>query len=159
MNRTRNRIQVAGTAHQRRHPLEQGGVKITTFLPLQFKRRGLRRVVVGPDGVDAPFTVGTTAPAIPPCHDATLLKALGRAYYWQHLLDSGAVADTAEIAEREGLHKVTVNDTIRFALLAPDIVGASMEGRLPRTVSLQMLQKESPPLDWIRQRRWLVVSA
>ena len=40
MNRTRARIQVAGTAHPRRHPLEEGGVRITTFVPLRFKKRG-----------------------------------------------------------------------------------------------------------------------
>lgn len=28
-----------------------------------------------------------------------LIKALGRGHFWQHLLDTGAVADTAEIAK------------------------------------------------------------
>ena len=154
MNRTRARIQVAGTPHQRRHPLDEGGVRITTFVPLRFKKRGLRRVVVGPDGIAEPVTVTTAAPAIPPCLDPALIKALRRGHYWQHLLDTGAVADTAEIAAREGLHKVTVNDAVRFALLAPDIVQAALQGRLPRTLSLEALQRDSIALDWARQRRW-----
>lgn len=113
MNRTRNRIQVAGTPHPRRHPLRDGAARITTFVPLVFKRRGLRRVVVSPDGVADRVTVTHDFASTPSCHDPTLLKALGRGYYWQHLIDSGAVADAAEIAVREELHKVTVNDAIR----------------------------------------------
>lgn len=155
MNRTRARIQVAGPPHQRRHPLEEGGVRITTFVPLRFKKRDLRRVVVGPDGIAEPVALTTSSPAIPPCHDAALIKALGRGHYWQHLLDTGAVADTAEIAAREGLHKVTVNDAVRFALLAPDIVQAALDGRLPRSLSLETLQRASVALDWVRQRRWM----
>lgn len=155
MNRTGNRIQVAGSPHQRRHPLQEGGARITTFVPLVFKRRGLRRVVVSPDGIADPVTVTHTDTAIAACHDPALLKALGRGHYWQHLLDTGAVADTAEIAAREGLHKVTVNDAVRFALLAPDIVQAALDGRLPRSLTLEALQRESVALDWVRQRRWV----
>jgi len=33
-----------------RHPLQDGGLKITTFVPLQFKKRGIQKVVVGPVG-------------------------------------------------------------------------------------------------------------
>lgn len=62
------------------------------------------------------------------------------------------VADTAGIAAREGLHKVTVNDAVRFALLAPDIVQGAPAGRLPRPLTLEALQRESIPLDWVRQR-------
>lgn len=155
MNRTRARIQVAGAPYQRRHPLEAGGVRITTFVPLRFKKRGLRRVVVGPEGIAEPVAVTTSAPAIPPCHDPALIKALGRGHYWQRLLDTGAVADTTEIAAREGLHKVTVNDAVRFALLAPDIVQAVLDGTLLPPLLLEVLQRESIALDWARQRRWV----
>jgi hypothetical protein len=143
------------TRTKRRHPLEEGGVRITTFVPLRFKKRGLRRVVVGPEGIAEPMAVTTSAPAIPPCHDPALIKALGRGHYWQHLLDTGAVADTTEIATREGLHKVTVNGAVRFALLAPDIVQAALDGRLPRSLSLEALQRESITLDWAQQRLWM----
>ena len=112
-------------------------------------------MVVGPDGIAEPAAVSTTTPAIPPCHDAALIKALGRGHYWQHLLDAGTVADTAEIAAREGLHKVTVHDAVRFALLAPDIVQAALDGTLPRSLSLEALQRESLVPDWARQRRWV----
>lgn len=122
MNRARKKLLPTGQPHERRHPLEQGGVWITTFVPLQFRKRGIKKVVVAPVGVEDPVVVSMSAAAITPSQDPTLLKALARGVYWQHLLDTGAAGDAAEIAEREGLHRVTVNDGLRFALLAPDIV-------------------------------------
>jgi hypothetical protein len=152
MNRTAKKLLQTGQQHERRHPLEEGGVKITTFVPLQFKKRGIKKVVVGPVGVEDPVVVTMSAAALTPSQDPTLLKSLARGYYWQHLLDTGAAGDAAEIAEREGLHRVTVSDGLRFALLAPDIVQAALEGTLPRTMSLESLQRRAMPLDWEGQR-------
>ncbi|WP_205617011.1 hypothetical protein [Pelomicrobium methylotrophicum] len=53
------------------------------------------------------------------------------------------------------MHKSIVNDALRFALLAPDIVEATLTGRLPRTFSLEALQRRSIPLDWALQRRMI----
>jgi hypothetical protein len=152
MNRSCKKLIPTGQPHARRHPLEDGGVKITTFVPLQFKKRGIKKVVVGPAGVEAPVMINATVPAISPVLDSPLLKTLGRGYYWQHLLDIGAAIDAAEIAKREGLHRVTVSDALRFALLAPSIVQAALEGTLPRTMSLEILQRRTIPLDWEVQR-------
>lgn len=105
-------------------------------------------MVVGPVGVDGPVVVNVAEAAIIPSQDPTLLKVLGRGFYWQHL----AVADAAEIAEREGLHRVTVNDVSRFALLAPGIVQAALDGSLPQMMSLEVLQRHAIPLDWKKQR-------
>ena len=99
-------------------------------------------------GVDDPVAVSMSAAAITPSQDPTLLKALARGYYWQHLLDTGVAGAASEIAEREGLHRVTVSDALRFALLAPDIVQSALDGRLPRTMSLEILQRRTVPLDW-----------
>lgn len=93
MNRTRKKVVPTGQPFDRRHPLETGEVRITTFVPLQFKRRGIKKVVVGPIGVDAPVKVGDPNPAISPNLDPTLLRALGRGLFWQHLLDKGLVAE------------------------------------------------------------------
>lgn len=151
MNPTHKKLIQTGQPHERQHPLEVGGVKITTFIPLQFKKRGYKKVVVGPVGVDDPVVVNAPEPAISPSQDPTLLKALGRGCYWQYLLDTGAAEDAAEIAEREGLHRVTVSDALRFALLAPGIVQAALNGTLPRTMSLEVLQRRSVSLDWEEQ--------
>jgi hypothetical protein len=155
VNRVTNKLMSVGPPHERRHPLENGGVKITTFVPIQFKKRGIKKVVVVPDGGTNSVSPHGSAPAITPTQDTPLLKALGRCYYWQHLLDSGAVVDIGEIATREGLAKITVGETMRLASLAPDIAEAILRGTAPRTVSRQMLVRVTLPLDWQKQREMI----
>lgn len=50
------------------------------------------------------------------------------------------------------MSKVTVNETLRFVSLAPDIVEAALDGRLPQTVSRRLFLRAAPPLDWEAQR-------
>lgn len=145
MNRSSKKLIPDGQPHERRHPLADGRVKITTFVPVKFKKRGIRKVVIG-----EPVEFRTRA-AIAPQHDSVLLSALGRAHYWQHLLDSGVVKDTAEIATREGIIRSTVCQVLRLALLAPDIAEAAVAGRLPRTLSLESLLWATVPREWGEQ--------
>lgn len=152
MNRTSKKLVGDGIPHERRHPLEGGGVRITTFVPFHFKKRGIKKVIVAPEGVTQPIAI-TNTPVLTPEQDRPLLKALGRGIYWQQLIDNGTVASSAEIAERECIHRSTVNDLLRLALLAPDIVQAAYEGRLPRAVSLEAILRAKVPLDWNEQRR------
>ncbi len=152
MNRSSKKLVGDGKPHERRHPLEGGGVRITTFVPFHFKRRGIKKVIVAPEGVSQPIAV-TDTPVLTPEQDRPLLKALGRGIYWQKLIDNGTVASGTEIAERECIHRSTVNDLLRLALLAPDIIQAAYEGRLPRAVSLEALLRAKVPLDWNEQRR------
>ncbi|GAP66922.1 MULTISPECIES: hypothetical protein [Pseudomonadota] len=152
MNRSSKKLISDGKPHERRHPLEGGGVRITTFVPLHFKKRGVKKVIVAPEGVSQPVAV-TATPVLTPEQDRPLLKALGRGIYWQQLIDNGTVTSGTEIAEREGIHRSTVNDLLRLALLAPDIVQAAYEGRLPRAVSLEAILRAKVPLDWNEQRR------
>lgn len=156
MNRTSMKLIADGQPHQRRHPLESGGVKITTFVPLRFKKRGIKKVVMIPAGVGEAVILNSS-PAITTSHDSVLLRALGRAYYWQNMIDSCKVADAAEIAEREGIHRTTINEVLRLALLSPDIAQAAIEGKLSRTVSLERLLRTKLPLDWNEQ--WEMISA
>lgn len=155
MNRTSKQLVPTGLPHERRHPLEDGGVKITTFVPLKFKKRGIKKVIVGPEGVIDPVSISVVVPTITPHQDTFLLKTLGRCYYWQHLLDSGVVADAMEIAKQEGLSKITVSETLRLASLAPDIADAVLNGTLPRTVSRYLFLRAAPPLDWNMQREMI----
>ncbi len=152
MNRSSKKLIGDGKPHERRHPLESGGVRITTFVPFHFKKRGVKKVIVAPDGVSQPVAI-TATPVLAPEQDQPLLKAMGRGIYWQRLIDSGVVASGTEIAEREGIHRSTINDLLRLALLAPDIVQAAYEGRLPRAVSLEAILRAKVPLDWNEQRR------
>ena len=152
MNRSSKKLIGDGKPHERRHPLQGGGVRITTFVPFHFKKRGIKKVIVAPEGVSQPIAV-TDTPVLTPEQDRPLLKALGRGIYWQQLIDTGVMASGSEIAAREGIHRSTVNVFLRLALLAPDIVQAVYEGRLPRTVSLDAIWRATVPLDWNEQRR------
>lgn len=152
MNRSSKKLVGDGKPHERRHPLEGSGVRITTFVPFHFKKRGIKKVIVAPEGVSQPIAV-TDTPVLTPEQDRPLLKAMGRGIYWQQLIDNGTVASGTEIAEREGIHRSTINDLLRLALLAPDIVQATYEGRLPRAVSLEAILRAKVPLDWNEQRR------
>ncbi len=111
----RMKVQATGAAVARQR---QDGerVKLTTFIPLQIKKRGGSKMVVRPDGqVAAPGRSNTQ-------HDQPLLVALTRAFYWQQLLDDGVVGSGSEIARREGLHHSTVNELLRLTLLEPAII-------------------------------------
>lgn len=110
--------------------------ELENFVPLEFQRRGVRRV----------------AATGHPAHDTTFLEGLGRAFYWQRLIDEGMVKSGSEIAQREGLHPSTVNELLRLALLAPDIIEMLLEGRQPRRLTLMWFQRNRLPVDWQAQR-------
>ena len=65
---------------------------------------------------------------------------------------SAARSDKA-YANGEAAGEITISDLLRLALLAPDIVQAAYEGRLPRAVSLEAILRAKVPLDWNEQRR------
>ena len=51
-----------------------------------------------------------------------MLRALGLAYHWQHLLDEWRAALVAEIAEAEGMDVTQVRRVMRLTLLDPELV-------------------------------------
>jgi hypothetical protein len=152
MNRTSKMLVGNGKPHERRHPLEGGHVQITTFVPCHFKKRGIKKVIIAPEGVSQPVAT-TNTPVLTPEQDRPLLRAIGRGIYWQQLIDNGTASSAADISEREGIHRSTVCDLLRLALLAPDIIQSAYEGRLPRAVSLEAILRAKVPLNWHEQRR------
>jgi hypothetical protein len=126
--------------------MDGGAVKLSTFIPLQIRKRGVREVVIRPDGESASATARGQ-------FDSPMLVALARAFYWQQLLDDGVVASGTDIAQREGLHHSTVNELLRLTLLKPAIIQAILAGKQPRCMSLIWFQRNPLPLDWIAQRR------
>lgn len=126
--------------------MDGGAVKLSTFIPLQIHKRGVRKVVIRPDGESSSPTARGQC-------DSPMLVALARAIYWQRLLDDGVVASGTDIAQREGLHNSTVNELLRLTLLEPAIIQAILAGKRPRCMSLIWFQRNPLPLDWITQRR------
>ena len=125
---------------------DRGGIKLSTVIPLKIRRRGVSKVIVRPDGQVE--TAGKAAIQ----HDQPLLVALTRAFYWQQLLDDGAVASGSDIARQEGLHHSTVNELLRLTLLEPAIIQAILAGQQPRCMSLLWFQRNPLPTDWVGQR-------
>lgn len=52
-------------------------------------------------------------------------------------------------------YSTNITPELRLALLAPDIVQAAFEGKLPRTMSLESLLRTTFPLDWNKQREMI----
>lgn len=84
--------------------------------------------------------------------DTPLLLALGRAFYWQRLLEEQEYESADALATGLGVERTVVKETLRFTLLAPDVVQAVLEGKQPGTFTLQAL-KQKVPMDWEEQRR------
>ena len=139
------KVQALGGAVARERR-DDGQIKLSTFIPLKIRKRGVSKVAVRPDGqAQAPGKVAAQ-------HDQPLLVALTRAFYWQQLLDDGMVTSGSEIAQREGLHHSTVNELLRLTLLEPAIIQAILAGQQPRCMSLLWFQRNPLPTDWVAQR-------
>jgi len=82
-----------------------------------------------------------------------LIKAIARGRLWLDEIISGRIADVEHIAKREKCTARQVNMTISLAFLAPTIVKAAVEGRLPRGVGVASL-RDAPP-EWSRQLEML----
>ena len=124
----------------------QTGSQRVTFVPLSIRRRSNRRVLVPPPGQASPWGR--------PSLDLPLLQPLGKAFYWQRLLDTGEVPTTAELSRRLRLEQGWVAEVLRLTLLAPDIVEAIVAGRQPRHLNLHQVRGREAqiPWDWERQR-------
>ena len=115
-----------------------------THVPLQLRKRGARKVLIPPPGADA-VSMETHV-------EHPLLLALGRAFYWQRLLDDGEYEDADALARGIEQERTVVRQTLRLTLLAPDIVRAILDGRQPRTMTVRTVRR-SIPADWQAQRR------
>ena len=80
---------------------------------------------------------------------ARLVSAIARGRRWLDELVSGAVTDVQQIAARQKCSVRQVNMTISLAFLAPDLVRAAVEGRLPRGIGVERLR--DAPAEWGQQ--------
>jgi hypothetical protein len=71
---------------------------------------------------------------------ARLVSAIARGRRWLDEIVSGSVTDIPQIAARQKCSVRQVNMTISLAFLAPDLVRAAVEGRLPRGIGVERLR-------------------
>jgi hypothetical protein len=94
----------------------------------------------------------------PPCAQDAIVTALGRAFHWQEMLDSGRVKSSAALARQLHMEKSNVARILRLTALAPDIVDALLEGVEPDGLSLTRLFGVKSRL-WSEQREELGFAA
>ena len=80
---------------------------------------------------------------------AQLISAIARGRRWLNDVVSGRVTTVAELCAREKCSVRQVNMTISLAFLAPNLLKAAIEGRLPRGIGVERLR--DPPTEWGRQ--------
>ena len=88
---------------------------------------------------------------------AILIEALREAHRWLDALLSDPRLTLESIASREGKSERSIRMTLSLAFLAPDIVKAAVEGRLPRGFGLKRLV--DLPMAWPDQWRALGLRA
>lgn len=141
-------IRKTGRAQPRKRPTD-GGMKLTTFIPMRIVRHKTNRVIVHSVADGQPGTRAGQGAVV----DPTLCKALARADYWQQLLDSGRMASVAELATAERVDRVRIQKTLKLARLAPDIAEDFARGREPVGLSLEFFMLQELPNDCNEQRR------
>ena len=122
------------------------GQTIIVHIPLTFRKRGGRKLVVTPDGAD-------WAPR--PGIDNAMVKALARAFRWREMLESSKCTTVKDIADTEKINESYVGRVLRLTLLAPDIVEAVLGGRHPEQKTLAVLMRRFPTF-WPAQRSALL---
>jgi site-specific DNA recombinase len=80
---------------------------------------------------------------------ARLVGAVARGRRWLDEIVSGSVTDIKQIATRQKCSARQVNMTLSLAFLAPDLVRAAVEGRLPRGIGVERLR--DAPAEWSQQ--------
>ena len=80
---------------------------------------------------------------------ARLVSAIARGRRWLNEIVSGSATDVQEIATRQKCSVRQVNMTLSLAFLAPDLVRAAVEGRLPRGFGVERLR--DAPAEWSQQ--------
>ena len=117
---------------------------LTIHIPMTFRKRGGRKYVVVPDGLEGHIPAK-------PRHDDTLLKALARAHRWRRMIEGGHCKSITDLAGQEDVTEPYVSRILSLTVLAPDITEAILDGRQPKGLRLAELLRNMP-LAWEEQR-------
>ena len=142
----RCKIEISVSGPSREYQSQRSAV---TFVPLTIKRRHTRKLLIAPPGQEDAKVRSS--------FDLPMIRTIGKAFYWQKLLDSGEVANATDLARQLKLEPGWVAEVLRLTRLAPDIVQAILDGRQPRHLNLHAIRgrQADVPVDWEEQRRLL----
>ncbi len=119
--------------------MNEAGHTLTVVIPLAVKIRGGRKAMVTPGVL-----------VLDSRQDATLIKAVARAFRWRRMLEGGQFATVQELAAAEKINASYVSRVLRLTLLAPDIVEAILDGQQPEGMTLPALM-DGVVVEWARQ--------
>ena len=117
---------------------------LTTEIPMTFRRRAGKAVIVLPNGERA---VERREALI----DNAMVKLVARGHRWHRQLFDGTHASIADIAKSENINPSFVSRILRLAYLSPTIVEAILNGQFPSHLTMKRLM-EPFPMEWGRQR-------
>jgi len=115
------------------------------IVPLTIRKRNGRPKILPPENAGM-------ADQEAPGQDPHILRALGRAWAWRRMLESGKAATIDDIAAAENVTNRFVSRTMRLAYLAPEVLERLVLWRVPPAVSMNELI-EVTYLPWVEQIR------
>ena len=114
-----------------------------TEIPMKFRIRGGKTVMVLPDGTRAIERKEVIV-------DNAMVKVIARGLRWHRLLSEGVYNTIEDLAASEKINPSYVSRVTRTAFLAPAIVEAIMDGRHPAHLTMKDLL-EPFPAEWSSQ--------
>ena len=123
--------------------MSDGQQGFTTHIPMAFKKRSGKAIIVLPNGERA---IARREAII----DNSMIKVIARAYRWQRLLLDGTHSSIDDLSRAEIITASYVSRVLRLAYLSPTIVEAILDGKYPAHLKLKDLM-EPFPLEWDRQ--------
>ena len=119
---------------------------LTIRVPVKFRRQGIRRLIIAPEGAQNQ-TISTSQQP-----DASLIAALVRAWRWEKMLESGHHKSITALAEHEKVTPSYLCRILRLNSLAPDIRRAILDGTQLKTLRIIDLMKPFSEV-WGEQRK------
>jgi hypothetical protein len=102
------------------------------IVPLTIRKRNGRPKILPPENAGM-------ADQELPGQDPHILRALGRAWAWRRMLESGKAATIDDIAAAENVTNRFVSRTMRLAYLAPEVLERLVLFRIPPATSINEL--------------------
>ena len=124
--------------------MSEGRAGLTTEIPMTFRRRAGKAVIVLPNGERA---IKRREALI----DNTMVKLIARGHRWHRKLFDGTHASIEDLAKSENISPSFVSRTLRLAYLSPTIVEAILNGQFPAHLTMKRLM-DPFPMEWERQR-------
>jgi hypothetical protein len=117
----------------------------TTEIPMTFRRRGGKAVIVLPNGDRA---IERREALI----DNAMVKLLARGHRWHRKLFDGTHASIEDLAKSESISPSFVSRILRLAYLSPTVIEAILDGKYPAQLTMKDLM-EPFPMEWDAQAR------